>query len=87
MDKYRIRRMMEELIMINIKENMDYYFEDDEYFRLLKRIISYVNNEYECYELISNDKLYKKLMQETINDIKKLPYIYDFRYFSEENFE
>ena len=87
MNKYRIRRIMEELILISIKENIDYYFDDEGYFRLLKKIIEKVKDEYECYELISKDKLYKKLMQETIKDIKKLPYIYNFRYFSEENFE
>ena len=33
MNKYRIRRLIEELILINIKENIDYYFEEEEYFK------------------------------------------------------
>lgn len=87
MQKYRIRRLIEELILINIKENMDYYFEDDEYFKYLKKLLAKVDNEYECYRLINKDKVYRKLMEDTMNDIKKFPYIYDFRYSLEENLD
>ena len=85
MNKYRIRRLIEELILINIKENIDYYFEEDEYFKYLKKLLAKVDNEYECYRFINKDKVYKKLMEDTIKDIKKFPYIYDFRYFMNED--
>ena len=38
MQKYRIRRLIEELILINVKENIDYYFEEEEYFKYLKKL-------------------------------------------------
>lgn len=85
MNKYRIRRLIEELILINIKENIDYYFEEDGYFKYLKNLLSKVENEYECYRLINKEKVYNKLMKDTIKDIRKIPYIYDFRYFLEED--
>ena len=86
MQKYRIRRLIEELILINIKENIDYYFEE-EYFKYLKKILAKVDNENECYKLINKDKVYKKLMEDTIKDIRKLPYICDFRYFINEDLD
>lgn len=87
MQKYRIRRLIEELILINIKDNIDYYFEEEDYFKYLKKLLVKVDNEYECYKLINKDKVYKKLMEDTIKDIRKLPYIYDFRYFINEDLD
>lgn len=84
MNKYRIRRLIEELILINIKENIDYYFEE-EYFKYLKKLLAKVDNEYECYRLINKDKVYRKLMKDTIKDIRRIHYIYDFRYFMNED--
>lgn len=87
MEKYRVKEIIEELILINIKENIDYYFEEEEYFKYLKKIIERVDSEYECYRLINKDKVYKELMKDTIKDIRKLPYIYDFKYFAEEDLD
>ena len=85
MNKYRMRRLIEELILINIKENIDYYFEEEEYFKYLKKLLAKVDNEYEYYRLINKDKVYRKLMKDTIKDIRRIHYIYDFRNFMNED--
>mgnify|MGYP006972537576 FL=1 len=87
MQKYRIRNLLEELILVNIKENIDYYFEKEEYFKYLKSLLAKVDNENECYELLNNDNVYKSLMKDTIKDIRRLPYVYDFRYFLNEDLD
>ena len=87
MQKYRIRNLLEELILVNIKENIDYYFEKEEYFKYLKSLLAKVDNENECYELINDDNVYKSLMKDTIKDIRRLPYVYDFRYFLNEDLD
>ena len=87
MQKYRIRNLLEELILVNTKENIDYYFEKEEYFKYLKSLLAKVDNENECYELLNNDNVYKSLMKDTIKDIRRLPYVYDFRYFLNEDLD
>lgn len=79
--KYKI---IKELIFINIEENIDYYYEQG-YFKYLKELVEKTKTKKEIYIKMNNKKIFSKLMKETIKDIKKIPYIYDFNYNAEKN--
>lgn len=80
----KYKKIIEELILINIEENIDYYCERG-YFRYLKEIAKETKTKKETYKKMNNKKIFSKLMKETINDIKRIPYIYDFNYYVEKD--
>ena len=81
MRKDKIKSIMEELILINIKENIDYYYKKTEKFKKLKKLIEKVETEKELFDYITRNEIgFMEIVKETINDLTKLPEIYDFVY-------
>lgn len=79
--KYKI---IKELILINIEENIDYYCERG-YFKSLNKLAEKAKTKKEIYKKMNNKKIFSKLMKETLKEINRIPYIYDFNYYADEN--
>ena len=80
MKKNIIKNIIVEIILIAIKDNIDYYFSDDQYFKTFKSLLNKSTCKKECYKLLNQDNIYMMLIKDTLKDLQSIPYIHEFSY-------